>query len=147
MGKKQRPRKPAPMKLWQAALILLSGSAVLGVITGGIAGIIAGLILKDRFFGLGGLVGGAAGMLIGYPAGIINGLILGRKLLKLEGSLWLGILGCLAGSAGFLALAEPLQIVAAASLTAYFIVAPLLGTGGFLLGRAWRKKPIKGQRK
>jgi len=143
MTKKKKPGKPASLKLWQEALILLSGCAVTGIIAGGIVGIIAGLILKNRFFGFGGLVGGTAGMLIGYPVGIITGLVLGRKLLRFEGSLWLGIIGCLAGSAGFLAAAEAFQIVAAYSLTAYFIIAPVLGAGLFLLGRVWGKKKRK----
>ena len=122
----------------QAFLLTLAGCVVGGAVMGGIIGIITALIMRNSLFGLGGLAGALLGMMAGYPIGNIVGILIMKRWLRQEGSLWLAATLCLAGAAGSLGAAELWNIDLAISLPAFFVAAPVLGTVGFRLGR--RKK-------
>ncbi|MDD5288100.1 MAG: hypothetical protein PHY28_03180 [Dehalococcoidales bacterium] len=131
-------------KIRKIALFLgmFFGTALAGFIVGGIFALIGMLIMQNRLLGLGGMVGGFGGAVIGYPIGIICGLLIFRSRLKYAGSRAFGILGCLLGAVIILTLAVPLKIDIPLiwMLTLYCVITPLLGTTGFYLGRKTGKK-------
>ena len=131
------------MKQPQAFLVMLGGSVLGGAVTGGIIGIIAGLIMKNALFGFGGLVGAAGGIIIGYPIGVILGIFPVRRWIRREGSPWLAVPLCLVGAAGSLGVAELMHIALVISLPVYFVIAPLLATAGFFLGKRHKKTGAK----
>jgi biotin transporter BioY len=133
--KKKVAKSRPPMKQPQAFLVTLGGCVLGGAVTGGIIGIIAALVMKDSLFGLGGLVGAAGGIIIGYPIGVILGIVLVRRWIRREGPLWLAVPLCMVGAAGSLGVAELMHIALAISLPAYFVATPLLGTAGFFIGK------------
>lgn len=143
--------KSNPQTLKKIALFLgmLFGTALTGAVAGGIFALIGMLIMKDRLFGLGGIVGSFGGVVIGYPIGVIAGVVLFRKWLKYKGSIPFGVIGCLLGAVIIMVLAVPLRvdIPVAWTLTLYFIAAPLLGAVGFYLGRKTAKKQKRRRRK
>jgi len=56
---------------------MLIGIAFSGFIIGGIAALIGATMMKNSFFGFGGILGSVAGLIIGYPVGgrVICGII------------------------------------------------------------------------
>ena len=121
---------------------MLIGIAFSGFIIGGIAALIGATMMKNSFFGFGGILGSVAGLIIGYPVGVMCGIILFRAWLKYNGAIISGILGCLLGAIIILVLAVPLKldIPVAWTLALYLVVTPLLGTIGFYLGRKQERK-------
>jgi hypothetical protein len=134
LGKK-RPVVTGPLAFFAVAF----GSAAVGTVTGGVIGIVAGLILRDELFGFGGLAGAMGGVLIGYPTGIVAGILLLKKWLRLEGSVLLSLPFSLAGAIIPLAISNPLGINAISALVAFFIATPVLGAVGFFLGSRRKK--------
>jgi len=127
------------MKQPQAFLLTLAGCVGGGAVVGGVIGIIAALVMRNSLFGLGGLAGALLGMIAGYPIGNILAILVMKRWLRQEGSLWLATTLCLVGAAGSLGAAELLNISLAVSLPAFFVAAPVLGTAGFFLGKRWTK--------
>lgn len=81
MAKKDKTETRPPAVTGPLAFFaVVLGSATFGVVTGGVTGIIAGLILRDELFGFGALAGAMGGMLVGYPLGIIPGNLLLKKM-------------------------------------------------------------------
>ena len=119
-------------------LIFAFGLAVCGIVLGIVGILIGGRLLaggdSSGFAALGMAIGG---LIIGYPAGIITGIILLKKVFKQKGSLWLGIAGAAVGAAAVLGLAEPLNINANTTLlfVVFFTVPPFFSLGGFYLKR------------
>ena len=126
-------------------LAVLAGLAVLGILIAVAAVAIAAAVLRagsSAGFGALGIVIGAA--IIGYPLGVICGIVLVNKLLKLPGSLGLGVAGSLLGPAVILVLLEPagLNTNPTLMLSSYLISSPVLGTVGYVLGGwlGWMKR-------
>jgi hypothetical protein len=136
--KKKISTSRPPMKQPQAFLLMLAGCVVGGAVVGGIVGVIAALVMRNSLFGLGGLAGALLGMMAGYPIGNIVAMLIMKRWLRQDGSLWLAATLCLVGAAGSLGAAELLNISLAISLPAFFIAAPVLGAVGFRVRR--RKK-------
>jgi hypothetical protein len=69
-------------------------------------------------------------MMVGYPVGVIIGIILVSKLLHYSGSLWTGVLGSILGAVITTGLAEPLNVNLNQALlfTGFFLAPPVLGT-------------------
>jgi len=74
-------------------IIMFIGIGVSGLILGFSGALVGIQILERELFGFGELAGALGGMIIGYPLGVIVGLILINKILHQRGSLLLGILG------------------------------------------------------
>ena len=75
------------------------------------------------------------GVIIGYPTGIIVGIISIRKFLHQQGSLLLGILGSIIGAVITIVLAEPLNLNSNANLLfgVFFLNVPIFCLIGFFL--------------
>jgi len=131
---KTRNNRP-PMSPLPAFLITFGAAAAGGLLLGFIAGLTAGSLMRDLFFGFGQLVGGMGGMFIGYPIGATLGLLLLKKRWRFRGSVLLGMVGCLVGAVATMGPAEMFGITAAFSLPAYAVAVPLLGAIGFNLGK------------
>lgn len=119
---------------------MVIGTAFAGLLFGLSAALIGASILRGEVAGFGDLVGAIGGMVIGYPIGVIVGILLVNKLLHYRGSLLLGGLGSILGGAITIGLAEPLGLNLNPNLlwASFLLAPPLLGTIGFHLRRAGR---------
>ena len=110
-------------------------TAFTGFLFGFLGAIIGASIMRGELSGFGALAGALGGMMVGYPVGVIIGMILVNKLLHYPGSLWLGALGSILGTAVTMGLAEPLNLNLNQALlfTGFFLAPPVLGTAGFHL--------------
>ncbi len=76
-------------------------------ITGAVVG---GRILGSNAAGFGALGLAIGGILVGYPTGIIVGLLLIKKFFHRKGAVLLGLLGGIIGTVATVALSEPLNL-------------------------------------
>ena len=126
--------------LWKKTLAFLAMALGLAV-TGGLLGLLgafaSGVALRRSAFGLAGLGVVILVMLAGYLAGVIVGVVLTDKVVHYRGSVWLGILGSIAGMGITAALAGPLDLALSPELLfgSIFAAIPLLATAGFHLRR------------
>lgn len=129
-----KPKSSITRKILRLVLMTL-GLGVLGIIGGGIGALIGGKILGSDSFGFGALGLAIGGIIIGYPAGIIIGIIAIRKLFHHKGSLLLGIVGSIFGALIILLLAEPLNLNSNTDLlfVLFLISVPVFCLAGFLL--------------
>ena len=111
------------------------GTAIAGILLGVIAVLAIALVMKGEFVGFGALGLALGGILVGYPVGVITGIVLAKKVFHCRGSLPLGILGSVLGAVITVAAAEPLNLNATAGIlfTVFFVSVPVLCTFGFLL--------------
>jgi hypothetical protein len=118
-------------------IIIVVGLGIIGILFGLAGALIGGRVLGSDSFGFGALGLALGGILIGYPAGIIVGLILIKKLLHKRGSLLLGILGSVFGAIVTIVVAEPLNLNSNANLVfgVFFLSVPLFCLVGFSLRR------------
>lgn len=102
----------------------------------GLAGAIFGLF---RMTGLDSLAGGFIGLIIGYPLGVIIGIIWVNKVLHYYGSLLFGVIGSILGTLVAVGLEEPLKLNLEPTILfgTFFLGVPLLCVLGFYL----RKTP------
>ena len=83
---------------------------ITGIAFGLIGALIGGKVLGGDSFGFGALGLTLGGIIIGYPTGIIVGIVSIKKLLHQRGSLLPGILGSIIGSVIIIPLEEPLNL-------------------------------------
>ena len=109
--------------------------------SGFIAGVLGGLLAAASFSGntesmesLGVVI---MGTIIGYPIGIALGLLVLRKLFRVNGSLIFGIVGGVVGVLLVLLLAEPLHLNLYTNVivTFFLLVPPVLATIGYFYTR------------
>ncbi len=114
------------------------GLGIAGFVVGVAGALIGALLLKGELFGFGGLVGALAGMIIGYPIGVIAGIVLMTRVFHIRGSLLFGILGSTLGAVLTIGLAEPLKLNVKPNvlLSMFFLSVPLLGVAASYLKRA-----------
>ncbi|OGN87528.1 MAG: hypothetical protein A2158_07135 [Chloroflexi bacterium RBG_13_46_14] len=100
-----------------------------------IGAIIGGRIIGSDAEGFGALGLAIGGILVGYPTGIIVGLLLMKRLFHQKGSVWLGLLGGIIGTVVTIALSEPLKLNSNSYLLfgAFFVLVTGLSLGGFYL--------------
>lgn len=110
------------------------GTGIVGILLGLIAVLVVTLLMKDSV-GFGALGLALGGVLVGYPVGVIIGIILIKKVFHYRGSLLLGILGSILGVVITMGAAEPLNLNANPGIlfAAFFLSVPILCTIGFLL--------------
>ena len=110
------------------------GTAIVGISLGLIAVLLVSLFMKESV-GFAALGLALAGVLVGYPVGVIVGIILTKKVFHYRGSLLLGILGSILGVVITMAAAEPLNLNTNPNIlfAVFFLSVPVLCTTGFLL--------------
>ena len=129
--------------LWKKTLAFLAMALGLAV-TGGLLGLLgafaSGVALRRSAFGLAGLGVVILVMLAGYLAGVIVGVIVTDKVVHYRGSVWLGILGSIAGMGVSAGIAGLLSLNSGPELLfgSIFAAIPMLGTAGFHLRRKAR---------
>ena len=113
------------------------GLGIIGIVFGLVGAIIGGKVLGGDSFGFGALGLALGGVLVGYPTGIIVGIISIRKILHQQGSLLLGILGSIFGAVITIFVAEPLNLNSNPNLLfgVLFLSVPLFCLVGFFLKR------------
>ena len=118
-------------------VIMTIGLGIIGIVFGVIGALIGGKVLGSDSFGFGALGLALGGIIIGYPAGIIVGIISIRKILHQPGSLLFGILGSIIGAVITMVLAEPLNLNSNTNLLfgVFFLSVPVFCLAGFFLRR------------
>ncbi|MFH1639792.1 MAG: hypothetical protein ABIB93_05725 [Chloroflexota bacterium] len=117
--------------------VMTAGLGAIGILFGVGGALFGGRILGADAAGFGALGLAIGGIMVGYPAGIIVGLVLIKKLLHQRGSLLLGILGSIFGAGVTLALAEPLKLNSNTNLLfgTFLLSVPVCCLLGFFLRR------------
>ena len=116
-------------------ILMAIGLGVTGIVFGLIGALISGKVIGGNSVGFGALGLALAGIMIGYPAGIIVGIVLIKKILHQRGSLLFGILGSIIGAVIVIALAEPLHLNSNTGLLfgTFLLCVPVFCLSGFLL--------------
>ena len=129
--------------LWFIAMFI--GSGLVGLSVGVVALLVGAAVMRDEFFGLGGLIGGLWGLFLGYPLGVVVGLFLLKRFAHYQGSVIYGVIGCLIGAGVSVGMIGPLNIAIDPSIlfSIFFISCPLLATAGFYLGKKRRKTSVE----
>ena len=117
--------------------IMTVGLGIIGIIFGLVGALIGGKILGSDSFGFGALGLALGGILVGYPTGIVVGIVLIKKILHQRGSLLLGILGSILGAIIIIVLTEPLNLNSNANLLfiVFFLSVPLFSMIGYNIKR------------
>ncbi len=118
-------------------VLMTIGLGVLGIIFAVIGALTGGRVLGSDSAGFGALGLAIGGVIIGYPAGIIVGIISIKKILHQQGSLLFGILGSIIGAIVTMVLAEPLNLNSNINLLfgMFFLSVPVFCLIGFFLKR------------
>ena len=116
-------------------VIMTISLGVLGIVFGVIGALIGGRVLGSDSVGFGALGLAIGGVIIGYPTGIIVGIVALKKIFHQRGSLLLGILGSIVGAVITIGLAEPLNINSNPNLLfgTFLLSVPVFCVIGFLL--------------
>lgn len=123
------------MKRVGSFLVMMLGTAALGVLTGVILGTVLAITLGSRLEGWDALAVLGVGIIFGYPLGIILCQVIAYKWRRYPGSLPLGIAGTILGATAALGIAYLLypKVAVGISMPAYFMLTPILGTVGYRL--------------
>lgn len=118
-------------------VIMTIGLGIIGIVFGLVGALIGGKVLGGDSFGFGALGLALGGIIIGYPTGIIVGIISIKKILHRRGSLLFGILGSIFGAVITIVIAEPLNLNSNPNLLfgVFFLSVPLFCLVGFFLKR------------
>jgi hypothetical protein len=118
-------------------VIMTIGLGIIGIVFGLVGALIGGKVLGGDSFGFGALGLALGGIIIGYPMGIIVGIVSIKKILHRRGSLLLGILGSIFGAVITIVVAEPLNLNSNPNLLfgVFFLSVPLFCLVGFFLKR------------
>ena len=130
------PQKPPLVARIIVKFIFMAlGLGITGIVFGVIGALIGGKVLGGDSVGFGALGLALGGIIVGYPTGIIVGVVSIKKIFHQRGSLLLGILGSIIGSVIIIALAEPLNLNSNPGLLfgAFFLIVPVFCLGGFFL--------------
>ena len=121
----------------RACIYVFLGTVFAGAVVCVIGILVGAALLRGELGGFGALAGGLLGATIGFPLGVIGGIILMHRLFHYNGSLWFGILGVIVGIglviglSGLFDFTENTDII----FTCYILAPPLLCTVGYCLGR------------
>ncbi len=118
-------------------MIMMIALAVVGVTFAVGGAFIGGRILGSDAEGFGALGLAIGGAVVGYPLGIIVGLVLLKKFFHIRGSLLLGVLGAIIGTVATVALSEPLNLNSNINLLvgAFVLIVTGLSVGGLHIKR------------
>ena len=114
--------------------LFAAGIAASGLVCAVILVLAVSLLMRNDSAGFGALGLALGGAMLGYPLGAMSGLFIFKRVLRVKGSLPLGIIGALVGAAVPVAIAsitnaglEPDVLI-----VVYFISVPLLCALGYL---------------
>lgn len=91
-------------------VIMTIGLGIVGIVFGVVGALIGGTIVGSDSVGFAALGLAIGGVIIGYPAGIIVGIISIKRIFHQQGSIALGISGSIVGAVVIMVLAEPLNL-------------------------------------
>ncbi len=112
-----------------------------GIAVGFLSLVAGSALLAGTRSGWGALVGAIAGMVIGYPLGMIIVLALARFILKYRGSFLLALSAVIVGSALVAGLAETLNLNDGSFIGIYFGLLPLSAIAAYHVGYLqWRRR-------
>ena len=129
-------QKSGVRKIFKLVLMTL-GLGIIGIAFGLIGVLIGGKVLGGNSVGFASLGLAIGGIIVGYPTGIIVGIVLIRKVLHQRGSLLLGFLGSVIGVVVIMVLAEPLHLNSNTNLLlgTFLVIVPVFCLVGFYLRR------------
>ena len=129
-------QKSGVRKIFKLVLMTL-GLGIIGIAFGVIGALIGSRVLGADSVGFASLGLAIGGIIVGYPTGIIVGIVLIRKVLHQRGSLLLGILGSVIGAVVTMVLAEPLHLNSNTNLLlgTFLVIVPVFCLVGFYLRR------------
>jgi len=118
-------------------VLMTVGLGIIGILFGVIGALIGGRVLGADSVGFASLGLAIGGILVGYPTGIIVGIVLIKKVLHQRGSLLLGIVGSVIGAVVTMVLAEPLNLNSNTNLLfgVFLLIVPVFCLIGFYLKR------------
>ena len=118
-------------------VLMTVGLGIIGILFGVIGALIGGRVLGADSVGFASLGLAIGGILVGYPTGIIVGIVLIKKILHQRGSLLLGIVGSIIGAVITMVLAEPLNLNSNTNLLfgVFLLIVPVFCLIGFYLKR------------
>jgi len=124
------------MKIFMFIIMMIALAAIGATFAVGGA-FIGGRILGGNTEGFGALGLAIGGALVGYPLGIIVGLVLLKKLFHIRGSLLLGVSGAIIGTLAIVSLSEPLNLNSNINLLvgSFVLVVTGLSVGGLHIRR------------
>ncbi|MFC1953455.1 hypothetical protein ACFLWR_04925 [Chloroflexota bacterium] len=124
-------------------VLLTIGLGIIGLAFGLAGALIGGRLLGGDSVGFGALGLALLGIIVGYPTGIIAGIIIIKKVLHQNGSLWLGILGSILGAIITLIIAEPINLNSNPNLLfgVFFLNVPIFCLVGFSLKNLRKRHP------
>ena len=111
-----------------------AGIAASGLVCALILVLAVSLIMRNDSAGFGALGLALGGAMLGYPLGAMSGLFIFKRLLRINGSLLLGIIGALVGAAVPIAVASITNAALEPDvlIVVYFLSVPLLCALGYL---------------
>ena len=129
-----------PVSVGRKVFVFISwvfGTGTCGVIAGLAGALIGAFVLRGQLLGFGGFIGAMAGMVAGYPLGVIAGLIVSGRLVRHYGSLLFGIIGALLGLVLSAGLTELLNLHDSPTvfIVMFFLTIPVLSEAGYRLKR------------
>jgi hypothetical protein len=124
------------MKIFRFTIMMIA-LAVVGATFAVAGAFIGGRILGSNAEEFGALGLAIGGVLVGYPLGIIVGIVLLKKLFHQSGSLLLGILGAIFGTVATVALSALLNLISNINLLvgAFILIVTGLSVGGLHIKR------------
>ena len=116
-------------------VLITVGLGIIGILFGVIGALVGGRVLGADSFGFGALGLAIGGIIVGYPTGIIVGIVLIRKVLHQQGSLLLGIVGSIIGAVVTMVLAEAVHLNSNTNLLfgTFLLIVPVFCLFGFYL--------------
>ena len=124
------------MKIFRFIIMMIALAAIGATFAVGGA-FIGGRIIGGNAEGFGALGLAIGSALVGYPLGIIVGLVLLKKLFHIRGSLLLGVSGAIIGTLAIVSLSEPLNLNSNINLLvgSFVLVVTGLSVGGLHIRR------------
>ena len=129
-----------PVSVGRKVFVFISwvfGTGTCGVIAGLAGALIGAFVLRGELLGFGGFLGAMAGMVAGYPLGVIAGLVISGRFIRHYGSILLGIIGVFLGLLLSAGLTELLNLHDSPSvfIVMFFLTIPLLSETGYRIRR------------
>jgi len=125
--------KPSTFKRIIKFVGMVMGLGIMGVVFGFLVALIGAVMLSGEIFGFGALVGAIGGMLLGYPIGVLVGIVVINWLFHYRGSILFGILGGFLGGVVTLGLGEVVGLDPSLMFALFFLAVPVMCTVGYRL--------------
>ena len=124
---------PSTFKKTIKFLGMVMGLGIMGVVFGFLVALMGAVMLSGEIFGFGALVGAVGGMLLGYPIGVLVGIVVINRFFHYRGSVLFGILGGFLGGVVVLGLGEIVALNPPLMFSLFFLAVPVMCTAGYRL--------------